>query len=280
MRRQSTQPFSLFAFQDIITSVCGIIVLITLLLALELATRILAPEAGETAVTAEAYSAMQEEFAELTAKLEQARDSLSKNELFQEELITATPAELKAKVEAAQEELTSRHAALTEAEARLLTAQGNKETNKKTFDEIALLDTRLAQAKHKKSRLDDAIRSVTEQKEQISAGNGIYFGRSTNVREFPWLIDIAGNRIVVFPLALSSKPLESVDFSGGKIANQFTDWARTRSYQTEYFVMLVRPDGITTYEEIMTNLPSLWRTGVDFIGQTQKIEFLPEETSP
>ena len=38
-RKKSSAPFSLFAFQDAITSVCGVVVLITLLLAVQLTTR-------------------------------------------------------------------------------------------------------------------------------------------------------------------------------------------------------------------------------------------------
>ena len=43
-RSQKGQPFTLFSFQDIMTSVCGIVVLITLLLALELTRRSLDEE--------------------------------------------------------------------------------------------------------------------------------------------------------------------------------------------------------------------------------------------
>ena len=39
-RKRKGAPFSLFAFQDAITSVCGVVVLITLMLALELTRRV------------------------------------------------------------------------------------------------------------------------------------------------------------------------------------------------------------------------------------------------
>ncbi len=49
MRKKKSQaPFSLFAFQDAIASVCGLVVLITLILAVELTQKILKNFGGRT----------------------------------------------------------------------------------------------------------------------------------------------------------------------------------------------------------------------------------------
>jgi len=52
-RKKGGSPFSLFSFQDIITCVSGIIILITLILAVELTQRKQAKPAVETAQLAE-----------------------------------------------------------------------------------------------------------------------------------------------------------------------------------------------------------------------------------
>ena len=50
-------------------------------------------------------------------------------------------------------------------------------------------------------------------------------------------------------------------------------WAKKRSETTEYFVLLVRPEGADLYEEIKARLQGAdFRVGVDYIGQYQKIQ--------
>ena len=68
-RRRSGSPFSLFSFQDAITSVCGVIVLITLLMALDLTRR----ATEETAPSAVA----RERVEETERRIEELRNNLS-----------------------------------------------------------------------------------------------------------------------------------------------------------------------------------------------------------
>ena len=52
-RRHRNQPFSLFSFQDIITSVTGIVILLTLVLTLDLITRRQSSPAAQSGPSAE-----------------------------------------------------------------------------------------------------------------------------------------------------------------------------------------------------------------------------------
>ena len=66
-RGSSSSPFSLFAFQDIITSVIAIVILVTMILALEIVNRVTqAPDDAKIITVADIHSA-QEQVDSLTA---------------------------------------------------------------------------------------------------------------------------------------------------------------------------------------------------------------------
>ena len=84
-RRDRSSPFSLFSFQDIITGLCGIIILFVLIMVLDLVARrdaVPPPPVSDTPVDASATEAsLRAEIAELEATIAAAREALAKQRI-------------------------------------------------------------------------------------------------------------------------------------------------------------------------------------------------------
>ena len=77
-RRRTQSALSLFSFQDIITSICGIVVLITLILALELTSKIVEASIADPVRSRDAYNQMLREVDEMTGQIDELGANLDR----------------------------------------------------------------------------------------------------------------------------------------------------------------------------------------------------------
>ena len=92
------------------------------------------------------------------------------------------------------------------------------------------------------------------------------------VREKPWYVEVAGNKLVAHG---SGGESETFTFS---TAFEFAKWASTRPSGSEYFVLIVRPSGAKNYGFAVAELENEgYRYGVDLIGETRELLFLPSQ---
>src|SRR5688572_14968092 len=92
MRRSTAQPITLFSFQDIITSVTGVMVLLTLLMALELIQRVVAAPTHQTIVQTRQSG---QSLAEMRAEITTLRQQLESSNLIAENLPSFDPNKLR-----------------------------------------------------------------------------------------------------------------------------------------------------------------------------------------
>src|SRR3954471_6793037 len=166
-RRRKSSPFSLFSFQDIVTSVTAVIILITLILALELVTR----------QPTSAADQLHQSVAALQSALEQAdheRQSLV-TRLQQEaartlEQASTTPKLLQRDLEQTQEQVAKLQQELEQLRLR---------QNSAKRQEDAALARSLDRNAHRKELEDLKTKSsaAESERQQIVNGNQLIFNR-------------------------------------------------------------------------------------------------------
>ncbi|MBR3219927.1 MAG: hypothetical protein IKF77_08390 [Thermoguttaceae bacterium] len=267
-RRRTQSALSLFSFQDIITSICGIVVLITLILALELTSKIVEASIADPVRSRAVYNQMLQEVEEMTgqiddlgANLDRMADDVARSIALSLPEIQAQIEQVRAEIRANEQKLENWNDLLTESDER----------NRRAL----LLDEENKRLEEQKQELQKLYQELLE-KSMLAADDDdfLYFDKENAPKEAPWLVDIDQQAVRVIPAA-SILPSGPKPFTGDDddICSSFMKWAKKRSETTEYFVLLVRPEGADLYEEIKARLQAAdFRVGVDYIGQYQKIQ--------
>ena len=257
-RSKKSEPISLFAFQDAITSVCGVIVLITLLLAITLTRHALIDEQEyANAQTAKELSA---EIEATRQKIKAASLPKPSDELL-EEAVGLTKLEVEARFKTTQDKLED--------------AREEKERLERERVELEQLDDKTNELWKKNDELERQIQIAREEAEETreladaQSDRGVFYEFPPSGSEAPWFLDISGERIV----ATSSK--EEKRFSGSR---DFLAWATTRPVDQEFFVLIARPSGVDSFVDIRKGLlTESYQIGVDLIGEARELEFISDE---
>ena len=267
-RGRSSSPISLFAFQDIITSVTAIIILITLILTLELLNRKKATSAESTTSAAEALEAAVND---ANAEAERLEAELALGEEAAEELAMATPAQLRR--EAAE---LSEQADRLQTEVAHLKPQADAAAAAEERATARLYDR--AADREKLASLQNQTKSKQEQLDQAKRQNRLIYNIPPNSSRTAWLVDLSGQQVKV---SRFGKNGAETLFDGSSGVRQFIRWAGERSKSTDYFVLLVRPDATDTFGEVRKELDTLgFDIGFDLIAADQTVIHTSEETAP
>lgn len=267
-RRTALQAISLFSFQDIITSVTGIMVLVLLVLALELVqSQFGTPAAQNTAIASQAEEVL-EDVREQIAKLEKrlaveltADDpTLSPQSYATQESSLRTSnleqtRDLKEKLAK-----TERLEKLNEAAKQTL---ANSFSTKKKIEEIT---AKQAEIDRKRANLKDGQRLVYNP--------GLKQGKR------PWLVQLEETAIVVAP---GLKQEDVITFKGTATTREtaFLLWARKLGPSTDYLLILVKPgtvDNFNTIEQELVNRG--FSVAIDLIGSSQSAIEPESESDP
>lgn len=253
MRKKEGAPFSLFAFQDAITSVCGVVVLVTLLLALNL-TRQAAEETQTSYVAQQRVEETRREVEELRAKLEKSEQTWDESFAEKSELLGVSLNEAQERFAEAQERLEQERAVAAELDARLAEAQ-----------------CKAAQFEEERREID-AMREETDAMknaalESVDTTTQTTYVFPPDVDEKPWFVEIMKGKIVA---------RASANEAGAKVFDtpfSFTSWAQTRP-KSEYFVLIVRPSGVKIFSFVESEFDDeKIRYGIDLIGEKTPLVF-------
>lgn len=256
-RDRSQQPFSLFAFQDIITSVTGIIVMITLILTLELLQREPDAPAAQTKRLIEqlrpALAAAEKEVAALAAQLAGGQSTLA-------EAAKLSPSRLeKDRYETVQAVAQlERETAALESQAERLDRQRETqaaEWNARAGDRATL------------EQLQAELAELKAEREQLERQNRVVYN-PTDAGQTAWLVEVAGDRLTAAQAGASAPPL-AFDATVSLLRQRaFFNWAEARAAEGGYFVLLVRPQGIKAFDALREGLRDRRLDfGFDLIGR-------------
>ncbi len=258
-RKKSGAPFSLFAFQDAITSVCGVVVLVTLMLALSLTQRVTVESESSDVAKSKV-----EEVRALVEKLQNDLDELNAHVVETATIDTAgigkSVSEVKAQLANAKKRLNGAQ----EESAKLDQKLKELETRKASFADV---EKRIEELKRLiEKRLKEAAEKAAE---EFNSQESVVYAFSDSVREKPWYVEFSGSTIVVHG---------SADRSESKTFNSpfaFVKWASTRPSASEYFVLIVRPSGARNFEFAVFELEKMHcRYGIDLIDESRPLMFL------
>lgn len=258
---------SLFSFQDIITCVSGIIIIIVLMLALELVQR--RDHAGQDSQQADVHqleAAVSQAEAELQAT--QAASTQADSQL--RELSDASPIALREQLKELRRTL---EAAQVESESLRGRGQQLKTQHKsikvKWFENKAQAQE-LTELRQRQAELQKQIDGVREDDRPIYS-----MPRGTKLKG--WLAVVESGTITVAPLGRASRPTtfrgrkKGVLSSSGAV-DEFMAWARRQPKAAAYFLVIVRSDGHDEFGKLEEALTSQQiRFGFDLAGLEQTV---------
>lgn len=265
MSRRSHGPgVSFFAFQDIITAVVGIFILITLLLVLELAQRVEAASSSPTAdVTAvrDAIASLEGEVQRMDAEL--ARRAHAQDETAElNEFNRQEKSELaRAAAQAAEQQLEALRATAKQTSDR--NAGAKKLETMLLLDSAALEDDRslLEQLKSKLGQVQTAIN-------QVSGDDSRIFRDKTEQGRFVSLV-VFENRTIQLRDALTKT---SRSWSGPRRLDEMRNWLTGNDLSSRQLFLLIKPGTAGDFEAIQLDLDRMKAVyGYDIAGPGERV---------
>lgn len=243
-RGRGGTPISLFAFQDIITSVTGIMILITLILALEvIQKREGSPQNRTKQLTEELQQAVQQAQAAKTtvaatqAEIEKLRSTLTSSE---SDLLTA------AKVDSTQ--VSQQLADLAELnkllEAELAASTRSKQESDAARQAMEEEQKSKSQDKQSLEQINETVQQKLEELKKLRQANRVIFNAAQSGPKSPWLVELGTDKILAAEAGKKGPPQSFATPAA------FVAWARKQNRASQYFVLLVKPATITQFETV------------------------------
>ncbi|MDA0285507.1 MAG: hypothetical protein O3B86_19355 [Planctomycetota bacterium] len=238
-RRKSNAKFSLFAFQDIITSVTGIMILVTLMLALELLQR---TENSPPTRTRELIEQIQATLQEVQEQIERLETQQTAADPSLQNLAVLDAETLRRKLE----QISSRRQSLTKDINELIedvqeTSQRERELN----EEQRRRQPELAELEQIQKELEE----TRERLEELENSNRVVFNRPDDAgNRTPWLVEFTGTEILVAELGVSHAPQRFASEA------EFLQWVRQQNPSSNFLVLLVKPDSVEQYDGVVDEL--------------------------
>jgi len=262
-RKNDENPVSLFAFQDIITSITGIMILVVLLIILDII------DTKETTTSSpspykEDIEQLEETILKLKEKLESDKDWLDKNE---ELIVKALSLDLNAIPKLIEKErkrnlllsssLTTVEKENIELKSMILKTEQKIKIQKEeeTLNATKIIDKQdeLKQRKKKNEELLVEIKKLQEEKEKRK--NRVEIRTAEDLDKTPVFVEISENMIKTKVIKDSQfKDFISEEKDHKKLLGEFYRWIKTtRNPQEECIVVIVKPSS-TEYAGMLISI--------------------------
>ncbi len=261
-RGRSGQPFTLLSFQDIITSVVAITILITLIMALELIARepvSSAPSHDESA------RAMQEAITHAKIEIERLQLQLESGTSAARTL-AALPADHIAEELAATEELLQtlkEELSELQQQEREALARENKAVRQQSDRQED--QQRLALLRENTKEIREEIGALGTKKQRV-------YNRASGATKQAWLVELASGRVLVGLLGADTATERFETPNRSSRVAQFVAWAGRRSRTQDYFVLLIHPSEIEGFKTLRSRLKEMgFDIGYDLMGTDESV---------
>lgn len=253
-RRKKSMAFSLFAFQDIITSVTGIMVLVTLILALELIQRKgSSPSAKTAAIVSQTRTAVaqnESEIQQLKSRLETGREQMLQVAAFDATHVSQKLKDLEELNDDLDRELDEY--AKESAAAAKRRDQAKAEQDRRSADPQTL------------EKLTADVQKEKELIEKLRQSNRTIFKPPEGVSKTPWLVEVSGEGLIAARWGESAPPKRFQN------PTELRTFAAGRDKGSEYFVLLVKPAGIDDFQQAQNLLKTAgFDVGFDLLRTDQ-----------
>jgi len=234
-RGKRSSPISLFAFQDIMASVIGMVFIVVLVMALDIV------HAKATGAAVDWQDVTDADMQRLQTRVDelnqQIRDAKANIECLSARLDLASGDEVEAldKVKRLEATLKSLYERIREGQ----------ETVERSDRETARLLDEAREAQQEAERLDERVDDLRDRLKSARATPRLAFIIDPHPdRIEPWLVEISGSSLRVASKDGSSVVMEFRGTSAGQRKERFLAWLSTQSPRTHYFVLLVKPTGV------------------------------------
>ena len=272
MSRRGRQgvAISLFAFQDIITSVSGILIVTVLLMTLDLLQQ---PEAAQSQQPLRAtVAAAEEAIAEATRERDRLQQSLSVVADNVNETAAAVPAVVQQETVAIEHEQQRLRSELADLKARRAEARLRESTA-----EARQFDSR-AQRK-RLEELQQQTKAAQAQAAEDRQQDRVFYETPRGFDKQGWVVVVGGNKIAVASLKTAGPPqtFTGTGISAGPIADtklveSFWNWLEPEATARTYLLILVRPSGVANFKTLRSKVEDTSVTyGFDTVGEHQKV---------
>ncbi len=267
VRRTRINTISFFAFQDIITSVVGIFVLITLIMILELVQT----KAGATDTRVRIPEEMLVQINELETeftKLESLRATLQTNAAKASSRNAFSVEQERSGLQSQVEEIQSQ---LSNAQRRSIKLSEQLEAGKRLEKHLVSREGELA--KLRKSSQDSAaqLQDAAAVSAILEVEKPLVFRDKTEQGRHVVLIVLEQGKINVSD-AMAAK---SYSFSSSAMTGDFADWLSGTDLDLRQFLLIVKPSGQTHFEGVTKILRSSSAVyGFDVAGEDQRFRLL------
>jgi hypothetical protein len=255
-RRNNAVPrFSLFSFQDIVTCTTGIFLLLTLLLALELAEHM---EASPQVQAPKVVSQLAVEQVQLDAQLAELEAEVqNQTELLRSGVLINAEA-LKSEFEHSQDrarQLDREQSQLNVLESRVTAQQQELEQSQQQREP----------EKEEIRKLQERLESAQRQVEKIQSTNRVFYNATVGSGRTPWLIEMSHNQIMAAKVGVKASP------KGFPSTTEFLAWAGQQSASQIHLIILLKPDAVENYDKVIQVLREQMKftVGLDVLKQDQ-----------
>lgn len=251
-RQRNDNPISLFSFQDIVTSVTGILILLAIILAISVITQGATPAGQAEMVDARELQAVK-------SRLEQEVQSL-------ESRIKSNQAAVNSWLGATQEELQQQQASYQEAvritRERIEQLQQDVVQNDEAVKRF-IADPELKATNAQVLELKKKLAQAEKELDALRSGSRIFYNFRTGNRT-AWIVQIAGNEILA---CRANQQAKAQVYRG---PDELLRFARALPSSEQYLVLVVRPSGLDAFERIkeLCEKEDI-DIGVELIGEQQ-----------
>lgn len=242
-RRDESGPLSLFAFQDIITSVSGIMMLVVLLLVLEVINAKLLKRPVLATVEAAEHTAA-EDLSRVEARVAKLRAELAKVEAERRKV-----AELK--LDDAPREVASEERRRKAMTAETTTAASRLEVLTRR---VEALQRELAEIERNRKESEKRVRQTQERLKDAPALRPVRYVAKRRAGERVVLVELSGKAIVVKVVGAGKPSVRFVDpksVSFQPLLRRFETWAAARNPARDVFIVLVKPSAAGFAKELI-----------------------------
>ncbi len=232
-RRASTTAFSLFSFQDIITSVTGIMVLVTLILALDLLDRTKRSPAVQTQqITAESeatISELEREIESLRARVSAGVATVADLPSLDERTLSDLVQDAKGNADHIARDTASKNDQASRKQAQLEAAK-TADAKDKDNDDKTLED------------LEKMVDDLTVKLESIESDDRLFFKEGVSGKTC-WIVEINDGNIQTAQIGVSAQPRRFDNI------NSFRAWLTSLNNRKDALYMVIKPGGGPLFEE-------------------------------
>lgn len=266
-RRKSANPVSLFSFQDIITSVTGIMILVTLLMALELSQRVLdSPRVQTMAVNRQlevAVSDAEENIRELESQLAAREAKLEQAAARDRQRMTSEAKDAQRQLEQLETETQRLAEQADAAKRRQRDMESRERLHQQEIDQLNELNRKIAE--------------LEEQLRKLKSSNRVIYNPAQGTSKEAWLVEVTGQSLQVAPMGRAAQPTVFSVASAAQVPPAFQQWLAGRDKRAEYFVLLIKASGVQLFDRLKEELTGQgFELGFDIVDE--KVTVLDPQT--